>query len=359
MWNILLIVVTAGLASPVASGGVATERLFGPETPTGRYKHPASITELSDGDLYLIYYGGSGEYAIDTGVFGSRFSQKTGKWSAPKRIASDPFRSVGNGVIWQAPDSVVWLFYVVRWGDTWSTSRIQAKISRDNAATWSDSFVVSEREGMMVRGRPIVLSSGEYLLPAYHETGFDQELVGADSCGWFLRWSPESRQWTESGRIQSRKGNIQPAAVEISPGHLIAYCRRGGGYGPVTDGYIIRSESQDGGRTWSEGRDSRFPNPNAAVDFLKLRSGALLLVFNDSMSDRDPLTVALSPDQDRTWPWKRDLATGPHDYAYPVVIQTRDGKIHVVFTSEGRTVVNHATFDEEWIKTASAGSDKR
>jgi predicted neuraminidase len=332
------------------------ERLFGPETPTGRYKHPASITELSGGDLYLVYYGGSGEYAIDTGVFGSRFSRKTGKWSAPKRIASDPFRSVGNGVIWQAPDGIVWLFYVVRWGDTWSTSRIEAKISRDNAATWSDSFVVSEREGMMARGRPIVLSSGEYLLPAYHETGFDQELVGADSCGWFLRWSPERRQWTETGRIRSKKGNIQPAAVEISPGQLIAYCRRGGGYGPVTDGYIIRSESQDSGKTWSEGRDSRFPNPNAAVDFLKLRSGALLLVFNDSMSERDPLTVALSTDQDKSWPWKRNLATGPHDYAYPVAIQTQDRKIHVVFTSEGRTVVNQATFDEAWIKAGE--SDK-
>ena len=30
-----------------------------------------------------------------------------------KPIASDPFRSVGNGVIWEAPDGLVWLFYVV------------------------------------------------------------------------------------------------------------------------------------------------------------------------------------------------------------------------------------------------------
>ena len=69
------------------------------------------------------------------------------------------------------------------------------------------------------------------------------------------------------------------------------------------------------------------------------------------MNDRDPLTVALSEDQDKTWPWKRDIATGPHDYAYPVAIQTSDGKIHVVYTSEQRTVVNHAIFDEEWIRT--------
>ncbi len=332
------------------ASGLVIERVFGPEIATGPYKHPACITELDNGDLYLVYYGGAGEYAVQTGVFGSRFTANDKKWSAPKLIASDPFRSVGNGVIWQAPDGVVWLFYVVRWGDTWSTSRIQAKVSRDGARTWSESFVVSEHEGMMVRGRPIVLSTGEYLLPAYHETGFDPELVGAGSTGVFLRWDAARRQWIESGAIHSKKGNIQPAAAEVVAGHLIAYCRRGGGYGPVKDGYVVRSESFDGGRTWAEGQDSQFPNPNAAVDFIKLQSGALVLVYNNSMTDRDPLTVALSTDHDKSWPWKRDIAAGPHDYAYPVAIQTRDGKIHVVYTSEQRTVVSHAIFDEAWIQ---------
>jgi hypothetical protein len=32
--------------------------------------------------------------------------------------------------------------------------------------------------------------------------------------------------------------------------------------------------------------------------------------------------------------------------AYPTALQTRDGKIHVVYTSEQRTVGNHLTFDE-------------
>ena len=349
----LVLVLLMALSAAVFAAQPVKERLFGTEVQTGPYKHPASITELANGDLFVVYYGGGGEYAIKTGVFGSRYDHVAKRWSTPKLIASDPFRSVGNGVIWQAPDGLVWLFYVVRWGETWSTSRIQAKVSRDNAETWSESFVVSEREGMMVRGRPIVLASGKYLLPAYYETGYDQEMVAPESSGWFLRWEPKRALWVEAGRIHSKKGNIQPAAVEISPGHLIAYCRRGGGYGPVTDGYIVRSESQDGGRTWSEGQDSQFPNPNAAVDFIQLRSGNLLLVFNDSMTDRDPLSVALSADKAQTWPWKWNLAVGPHDYAYPVAIQTRDGKIHVVYTSENRTVVNHAVFDEEWIKTGN------
>lgn len=326
------------------------ERVFGPETPTGKYKHPASIAELANGDLYLVYYGGDGEYAVDTGVFGARLKRGSSHWSPPKRIAHDPFASLGNGVVWQAPDGAVWLFYVVRPGETWSSSFIQAKVSHDNAKTWSDSFLISAVQGMMVRGQPIVLDTGEYLLPVYHETGFDTENVGTDTTSRFLRFSPKTKKWTESGIIRSAKGNLQPAVVQLTHDYLIAYCRRGGGYDPVTNGYLIRSESHDGGRTWSEGRDSAFSNPNAAVDFLKLSSGNLFLVYNDSMNERTPLSVSLSTDGDKRWGHKRNLATGPFDYGYPFAIQSRDGKIHVVYTSDGRSVINHAVFDEEWIK---------
>ena len=332
-------------------GSLRIEHVFGPSTPTGRYKHPASITELANGDLYLVYYGGTGEYAVNTGVFGARWSKRTRAWSAPRLIAHDPFRSVGNGVIWQAPNGTVWLFYVVRWGNTWSSSRIQAKVSLDGARTWSDSFVVTEEPGTMVRGRPLVLDTGEYLLPIYHETGHNPEWVGADSTSRFLRFDPRSPQkgWMPSGEIVSKKGNIQPAVIQLDHDTLVAYCRRGGGYEPVTDGYIVRSASHDGGHTWEEGRDTPFPNPNAAVDLIRLRNGHILLIYNDNMNDRTPLTVALSTDGERTWTYRRNLATGPYDYAYPFAIQTRDGKIHVVYTSHERTMVNHAVFDEEWV----------
>jgi predicted neuraminidase len=341
-------------AATLAAAELRVERLFGPETPTGRYKHPASITELANGDLFVVYYGGEGEYAVNTGVFGSRLRKGEMKWTTPRLLASDPFRSVGNGVIWQAPDGLVWLFYVVRPGETWSTSRIQAKISRDGAETWSDSFVIAWEEGMMVRNSPIVLDTGEYLLPVYHETGHATNSVGPDSTSRFLQFDPKTKRWTPSGVIRSKKGNIQPGVVQLTRDHLIAYCRRGGGYGRVSDGYMVRAESRDGGRTWSEGVDSQFPNPNAAIEFLKLRSGNLLLIYNDSMSERTPLTAALSTDGDKKWPFRRNIgAEKGQMYAYPSAVQTSDGKIHLVYTSDRRTTINHVVFDEEWIKQGS------
>ncbi|MFN7935996.1 MAG: sialidase family protein [Bryobacteraceae bacterium] len=336
------------LALSASAADIHTEKVFGPETRTGPYKHPASITELLNGDLYLVYYGGKGEYANDTSVYGSR-KRRGGEWSDPIVIAHDPFRSAGNGVIWQAPDGVLWLFYVIRFGDTWSKSRIAAKISNDYGDTWSDSSLIALEEGMMVRGRPILLSSGEYLLPVYVETGEDREIVGPDSVSTFLRYNPKTREWKRLGSIKSAKGNIQPAPVEIAPGHLIAYCRRGGGYGPTKDGYMVRAESRDGGVTWTEGKDTAFPNPNAAIDFIRLKNGHLLLVYNDSMSSRTPLRVAISTDVDKTYPHRRNLAEGRNDFAYPVAMQTSDGMIHVIYTSDRRSTIHHAEFEESAI----------
>ena len=343
------IVVGSVVSNPCrADGDLVTERIIGPEAPN-KYKHPAAIAQLDDGDLVVVYHGGSGEYEDDTAVYALRLPAGETRWSAPRVVADTPFHGDGNAVIWQGPEGRVWLFYVVRYGKTWSDSRICCKVSDDGAQTWSDSFVLAFEPGMMVRNRPIVLEGGDYLLPVYHEKGDDPELVGPESTSLFLRYHPPTKTWTASERVRSRIGNIQPGVVELAPGNLVCYCRRGGGYDGRPDGFIVRSQSNDGGRTWAEGQDSPFPNPNAAIDFLKLASGNLLLIYNDSQTDRTPLTVALSTDGGQTFAHRRNIAGGEGDFAYPYAVQTKDGPIHVVYTSHERTVINRATFSEGWL----------
>ncbi len=327
------------------SYNIETYRLFGPEHP-GRYKHPASITELHNGDLYVAYYGGSGEYGDDTAVYGSRLKKDSTNWTMPKIIADTPDRGEGNPVVWQGPDNRVWLFYNNRYGDTWSNARVKGKISEDGAETWSDSFMLSFEEGSMVQGQPIVLNNGEYLLPIYHETGEDREGTISSTCSYFMRYNPKNKVWSETGRIYSKMGNLQAQVVQITDDYLISYIRRGGDFLPTDHGYTLRAESHDGGNTWSEAVESKFLNPNSGIDFIKLQNGHLLLVYNDNMNDRTPLTVAISTDKDKTWPYSRNIGGGDNTFAYPYAIQTKDGKIHIIYTTNNRTTIMHAVFDE-------------
>ncbi len=330
------------------ANGIQIHRVFGPEHP-GPYKHPASITELQNGDLYIAYYGGSGEYTTDTAVYGSRLKAGETEWSFPQVIADTPNRSEGNPVVWQAPDGIVWLFYVNRYGDTWSTSRVKVKISKDGAKTWSDSFILTFDQGTMVRGQPIVLNNGDYLLPLYLETGADTEMTGADTSSFFMRYNPNTKKWKRTNLIHSAMGSLQAQVVQLTDDHLICYIRRGGNYEPTDDGYLLHAESRDGGWTWSDAVQTKFPNPNAAVDFIKLKNGHLLLVYNNNMNERTPLTAAISTDNDNTYPYRRNIAEGDNTFAYPYAIQTRDGKIHVLYTTNSRTTIMHAVFEEKAI----------
>jgi len=342
---ILLLMTLVSWSAFAGDYNIEIYRVFGPEHP-GPYKHPASITELSNGDLYIAYYGGSGEYGDDTAVYGSRLKKGEMLWTAPQIIADTPDRGEGNPVVWQAPDGKVWLFYVNRYGETWSNARVKAKISTDSAQTWSDSFMLNFEEGTMVRGQPIVLNNGDYLLPMYYETGEDREKTISTTTSYFMRYNPKTKKWTETNRIKSPMGNLQAQVVQISDNYLITYIRRGGDFLPTGHGYMLRAESRDGGYTWSDAVETEVPNPNSAVDFIKLKNGHLLLVYNHNMNDRTPLTVAVSTDGDKSYPFRRNIAGGDNTFAYPYAIQTADGKIHIVYTTNNRTTIMHAVFDE-------------
>jgi hypothetical protein len=277
----------ASLGGMRAAGDVLTGRIFGSEIQTGPYKHPVLMSELAGGDQYPVYYGGAGEYAVEPGAFDSRKRKGEATWSTPQRIAGNPFWPVGNGVVWQAPDGIVWLFFVTRFGERWLDSRMAAKISRDGAHTWSDASPLTFELGGMVRGRPIVLDDGDYLLPIYHESGHDTELAGAESASSFLCYDVKTKRRKETGRIRSKKGNIRPSPASLGSHH--------------------------------------------------------------GTTERTPLTVAISTGNDKNYPHGRNIAEGLHDYGHPLAFQASDGKIHVVYTSGKRQVIRHAMFDESAI----------
>jgi len=355
---------------------IAIHTAVGPDIP-GTYKHAASACELAGGEILLAYYSGSGEYGRDTAIYATKLNRQTGLWSRPRIVADEPRRAEGNPVLWRAPDGRIWLFYPVRHGDTWATARLAVKLSADEGTSWTAAAAPTDEPGFMTRARPITLADGSCLLPADLNPSTDPEFVSAESGSLFFRSDDGLQSWEATEIIHSRLGNHQPAVARVSgvrgsgvrgqesgvrgsgetdsrpltpdSWHLVAYCRRGGDYFGREDGRLVRTESFDGGRTWSPGEETDFPNPNSPVDFVRLQSGHLLLAYNDSASRRSPLSVALSTDGTRTWHPPVDIIRGELSYSYPCILQTSDGIIYLFFTAGARSHIKYAVFTEREI----------
>jgi predicted neuraminidase len=184
----------------------------------------------------------------------------------------------------------------------------------------------------MFRSRPLILKD-RIIVPVYDENTWESRMLISEDYG--LNW-----HLTES--IQSPIGNIHAALVQFTDGQILAYLRPGG-----KGGVIWRTVSDDLGETWQSPTPTKFTNPNSGFDLIRLSSGNLLLAFNDSVSERTPLCLALA-DENEIWFNKYCLEDGPGEYSYPSLIQTKDDLIHIVYTYQ-RKYIEYARFSEEWM----------
>jgi predicted neuraminidase len=132
-------------------------------------------------------------------------------------------------------------------------------------------------------------------------------------------------------------GAIQPTILVHRLDQIQILCR-------TKQGRIYEAWSQDQGKNWTALTRTALPNPNSAIDAVKLRDGRSLLVYNHSTDDRGVLNVALSKDGLR---WEAALVledTPGNEYSYPAVIQTADELVHVTYTWK-RQRIKHAVID--------------
>jgi predicted neuraminidase len=80
----------------------------------------------------------------------------------------------------------------------------------------------------------------------------------------------------------------------------------------------------------------------------RLSNGHVLLVFNNQDNSRTPLHIVRSIDEGRTWDKPLCLETNPGEYSYPSVLQTHNGKIHIIYTFR-RYSIKHIELNEDWL----------
>jgi predicted neuraminidase len=376
--------------------------------PSHGHVHASAIVECPNGDLRACWYengetlpsppylAGDRDKSDDVRIGGSRMAKGASTWDKPF-VMSDTFGTSDNNPT-MAVDRAgrLWLFHSTMLGApkwSWGSSLLRYRVSTDYASAGPPRWVRSDlvippavdfspilaelekrlespetlkrykinpiqaqaylghlrenakeparlRLGWMPRAHPIVRSDGTLVVPLSNENfNIPMMAMTADA----------GNTWTFSKPV-AEPGLIQPSLVEFSDGEMMAFFRNSD---PARR--VKRSDSTDGGITWSTPELTDRLHPGAGIEALALKNGHLLLVYNNKeKSPRDKLAVALSTDRGQSWHHERQLEDTPNArFDYPSIVQAKDGTIHVTYSYNLKTI-KHVQFNEAWIMQKDA-----
>jgi predicted neuraminidase len=323
--------------------------------------HAANFLVLPNGDLLLTYYAGIYERGADESIVLSRLAKGSSKWTEPVVASHHADWANQNPLLFLAPDKSVWLFHTTQKGGHDQTKDIVYGLkSTDEGHTWSEPITVFPQLGLYTR-QPLVVFQNKWLFPVYHSAGGSITSNAQKDHSYVEVSSDSGTTWKECD-IAGSGGYVQMNIVQISADHLVAFYRS-----RFAD-WIYKSESSDG-CTWSNPEATALPNNNASIQAIALKDGHLAMIFNNTQAELKPehadtgsrriLSMALSEDGGKTWPWIRDienpvisepiLPLEDAEYSYPSIVQSADGMIHVAYTFR-RETIKYMKFSEDWIR---------
>jgi predicted neuraminidase len=327
---------------PAQTGIVKTEFIY--ETAPFPSCHASTIAETKSG-LVAAWFGGTAERNPDVGIWMSRHESNT--WTAPVEVANGVGFATNrfptwNPVLFQPKQGPLMLFYKV--GPTPGTWWGMMMTSGDDGKTWSPPRRLPDGLLGPIKNKPVQLANGDIL------SGSSDESQGRSVR--FERSSDLGKTWQTMPTVEADPeiGPIQPSIL-FYPGNKLQ------ALGRTSVGKIFDTWSADGGQTWSKMTLLALPNPNSGTDAVTLKDGRQLLVYNHNIrtgsnnKGRSPLNVAVSKDG-REWSAAlvlEDDPDAPNGFAYPAVIQTSDGLVHITYTWE-RKRIKHVVVDPQKLK---------
>lgn len=366
--------------------------------------HGSSIVETPGGSLIAVwyengpalpenYYHEDRDKSDNVRIGGARRSAGAAAWDKPFVMADTFGASDNNACMVIDQQKRLWLVYPTLLGVpdwSWGSALVRYHVSEDyegpGAPTWSVSNILLPRVegfeqvidnsailwkkrledagmtamverisgmldgmrkrlteeplarklGWMPRAHPLVKKDGTVLLPLSNEN-FNMAAMSMTTDG--------GNTWTFSHPVPEA-GVTQPTVVEFDDGQISAFFRNSS-----PEHRIKRSESSDGGMTWSELTTTELKHPGAGIEGLALKNGHLLMIYNDvEESPRDQLAVSISDDRGKTWKWMRHLENAEGQrFDYPSIIQAADGSLHATYSYNLETI-KHVRFNEEWVQ---------
>lgn len=299
--------------------------------------HASTLAELEPGLMAAAWFGGTHERHPDVGIWFARRS--TDGWEEPVEVANglqaDGTRHpTWNPVLFQPPGQPLHLFYKVGpnprewWG--------MLITSPDKGRSWSAPARLPDGILGPIKNKPVILADGSWL------SGSSTEALDV---GWrvhFEKSTDHGRTWEIIGPVEAGVGldAIQPSVLIHDAATLQALCR-------TKQGTVGMTWSYDGGNTWTAMAATELPNPNSGTDAVTLAGGGHVIIYNhyghwphrSGKGFRYPLNLAYSEDG-ISWKQVATLESEPMDagYAYPAIIQSADGLLHISYTWDRRRI---------------------
>ena len=356
--------------------------------PAGEENHAANLAALSNGDLLCAWFAGSREGSGDIRIALSRLDAGSSRWTDPVWVSKDTTRSEQNPILFPTPQGDLWLLYPAQETrdcspEVWRqrieageakgpytmqwTAVIRRRISHDGGHTWGPVEALFDTPSTFCRNPPVVMSNGDWLLPIYHSIRSGTH-YGRDYTVMKLS-EDQGETWTDVP-VPHSHGRVHASVVEMKPGHLAAFFRS------RSADAIYASRSDDFGRTWTAPEPSGLPNNNASIQAVTLNDGSLALAFNNYRANDDPtqtvwprrrypLSVALSEDGGRTWPFIRHI--DPSDgfageenvhlnrrCSYPTILPDPEGHLWIAYSYRDRQCIKVVRVPVDWVRERRA-----
>ncbi len=304
--------------------------------------HGSTVLPLADGTVLAACFAGTREGHPDVGIWLAR--RVNGVWQEPACIAKTEPVAHWNPVLFPVAEGVRLVYKVGPDVPHWHT---RTMLSRDGGVTWLEerACAAPNEAAGPVRGKPLRLPDGRLLAPCSVETAeawLPRVDVSEDEGATFrplaqvpLNLSdPAAPDWLEG------LGAIQPALWASGPECIHMLLR-------TTAGFLFRSDSADGGRTWCRAYRTGLPSNNSAID-VATHGGDVYLVWNPisgNWAARNPLVVWRSRDNGQTFLPFRTLESEAYDsegccdaeFSYPAMVAA-GCCLHITYTHHRRRI---------------------
>jgi predicted neuraminidase len=308
-----------------------SDRYLVPLSPD--YAHAASAVVLDDGRIAAFWFSAHKETDASARLMTAVFDGQS--WS-PATMVTDGrqtglevgryTKTVGNSVVLRRADGEYWLIYVTVGVGGWSASALNLKRSPDGLHWGAATRLPTSpflNLSTLVKGQALQREDGLVALPAYQEfIGHYPEMLFLDAMGAIVG----KERMAADGHCA-----IQPAAVPLGGGRALALLRNKG----CAPRELYQTMTSDGGLTWSPVEGTGIANPDSPAALLRLADGRLLAIANDDPGKGYTLRMLVSADEGKSWTKGAALFEGAAKnttYRYPLLLQDRDGRIHLIVT---------------------------